>query len=105
MEVGVVGSFMGDEVWSSVRSMNVFSEGAGRLRLMNPSRGPRPLTKAGPWRIGSGEGSVSFSTSDAPGSAQGGAKVLLGSGLCLGSGFRRLNGRRAEDGRHIFLNH
>lgn len=84
--------FTGDT--ESVRSMTVFStEATGRLRLRKPSRGPRPLTKGGPLCTGSVADSFSLSLSEGSGQACGRAR--LGGWFSLGSGLRRLNGRRA----------
>lgn len=86
--------FAGDKVSSVVRSTITFSfEGSGRLRLKKPSSGPRPLTKGGPPCSGSEEDS--FSPSETPGWGQACSHRRLGSWFSLGSGFRRLNGRRA----------
>ncbi len=90
--------FTGDEGLSAVRSMTMFSSGvAGRLRLRKPSRGPRPLTKGGPLCAGSAEDSFSLSLSDTAGSGQACAQGRLGGWFSFGSGFKRLNGRRAAD--------
>lgn len=84
------------ELESSVRSIIMLLAGdTWVLRLMNPSRGPRPLTRAGPWHTGRGEQSDSFSPSESPGRER--VQVLLDSLVSLGSGFKRLNGRRAEE--------
>lgn len=88
--------FTGDKLLSAVRSITIISfGGAGCLRLRKPSRGPRPLTKGGPLCTGSAEDSFSFSLSETPGSGQACAQGRLGGWFSLGSGFRRLNGRRA----------
>lgn len=88
--------FTGDELLSEVRSITAFSfEDAGRLRLRKPSRGPRPLTKGGPLCTRIGDDSFSLSPSGTSGSGQACAQGRLGGWFSLGSGFRRLNGRRA----------
>lgn len=85
---------------SSVRSIIMFSsEVVARLRLMKPSSGPRPLTKGGPLRTERGEDAFSFSLSETSGSGQEWAQGRLGGWFSLGSGFRRLKGRRARDRR------
>lgn len=92
-EAGETKHFVGDKVSSVVRSKIMFSfEGSGRLRLKKPSSGPRPLTKGGPLCRGSVEDSKMCET---PGSGQACSQRRLGSWFSLGSGFRRLNGRRA----------
>lgn len=92
-EAGETKHFVGDKVLSVVRSTIMFSfEGSGRLRLKKPSSGPRPLTKGGPPCRGSVEESW---MSETPGSGQACSRRRLGSWFSLGSGFRRLNGRRA----------
>lgn len=86
--------FAGDKVSSVVRSTMTFSfEGSGRLRLKKPSSGPRPLTKGGLACRGSNEDSSS--PSETTGSGQACSQRRLGKRLSLGSGFRRLKGRRA----------
>lgn len=86
----------GDKLFSAVRSITMFSfEGAGHLRLRKPSSGPRPLIKGGPLHTGSVEDSFSVSPSETPGSGQACAQRRLGGWFSFGSGFRRLNGRRA----------
>lgn len=95
--------FIGDKVLSDVRSMTVFSfEGAGLLRLKKPSSGPRPLTKGGPLCTGGAQDS--FSLSKAAGSGQACAQTRLGGWFSLGSGLRRLNGRRAAGGNFSCIN-
>lgn len=94
--VGETKPFAGGKELSVVRSTIMFSfEGSGSLRLKKPSSGPRPLTKVGPLRRGSEEDS--FSPSETPGSGQACSQMRLGGWFSLGSGFRRLNGRRAAD--------
>lgn len=94
-EAGETKHFIGDKVSSVVRSTITFSfEGSGRLRLKKQSSGPRPLTKGGPPCRGSVEESW---TSETPGSGEACSQRRLGSWFSLGSGFRRLNGRRAAD--------
>lgn len=92
--VGETRHFTGDDELSSVRSTTMFSlEVAEDRRLRKPSIGPRPLTKGGPLCKGSGEASFSFCLSE--GSGQACAQGRLGGWFSFGSGFRRLNGRRA----------
>lgn len=91
---GVTRHFTGDDELSSVKSTTMFSfEAAEGRRLRKPSRGPQPLTKGGPLCKGSGEASFSFCLSK--GSGQACAQERLGGWFSFGSGFRRLNGRRA----------
>lgn len=97
-EAGAGGTrhFSGDLLLSAVKSIIAFwLEGAGCLRLRKQSSGPRPLTKGGPLCTGSAEDSFSLSPSKTTGSGQECEQRRLGGWFSFGSGFRRLNGRRA----------
>lgn len=88
------------EFESSVRSITAEAELTEHLvRLIKPSRGPRPFIRAGLGCRGAEVASTSFSPSEALGSTVEGAEdavlVLLGFPVSLGTWLSRLKGRRA----------